>query len=63
MVVEIGADQAAVVASLFLQQQPLDVSVTADLAGIPRVLHILPTSDACGGKTRKKALGISTRTD
>ena len=63
MVVEVGAGQADAVASLFTKQQPLDVTVTPDLAGIPRAVHIRSAGRACGGKTRKKALGISTRTD
>jgi len=63
MVVEVGAGQAAVAASLFTQRQPLDVTAAADLAGIPRVLHVRRAQHACGGKIRKKALGIWTRTD
>lgn len=63
MVVEIGVGQADSVALLFTQRQLLDVTVTPDLAGIPRAIHIRCASRACGGKTRKKALGISTRTD
>ena len=63
MVVEVGAGQADAVALLFTQRQLLDVAVTPDLAGIPRAIHIRSAGRACGGKTRKKALGISTRTD
>lgn len=42
MVVEVGAGQAAAVTSIFTKRQPLGVAVTADLAGIPRALHIRP---------------------
>ncbi len=42
MVVEVGAGQAAAVASVFTERQPLAVAVTADLAGIPRALHVRP---------------------
>jgi release factor glutamine methyltransferase len=63
LVVEVGAGQADAVASLLCPQQPLDVDITPDLADIPRALHIRSAGHACGGKTRKKALGISTRTD
>jgi hypothetical protein len=63
MVVEVGVGQVDAVASLFTQGQLLDVAVTPDLAGIPRAIHIHSAGRACGGKIRKKALGISTRTD
>jgi release factor glutamine methyltransferase len=45
MVIEVGAGQADVVASL-LNEQPLDVTAARDLAGIPRALHIRPASRA-----------------
>lgn len=46
MVVEVGAGQADVVASLFTNKQPLDVSAACDLAQMPRVLHIRPAPRA-----------------
>ena len=46
MVVEVGAGQADLVASLFISKQPLDVTAARDLARIPRVLHIRPAPRA-----------------
>jgi release factor glutamine methyltransferase len=46
MVIEVGAGQADVVASLFTNKQPLDVTAARDLARIPRVLHIRPAPRA-----------------
>lgn len=46
MVVEVGAGQAHVAASLFTNKQPLDVTSARDLAGIPRALHIRPARRA-----------------
>jgi len=46
MVVEVGAGQADMVASLFTSKQPLDVIAARDLAGIPRALHIRPAPRA-----------------
>jgi release factor glutamine methyltransferase len=46
MVIEVGAGQADAVASLFTQAQPLDVTAAADLAGMPRALHIRPAPHA-----------------
>ena len=40
LVIEVGAGQAAAVAALFSQRQPLDVAAAPDLAGTQRVLHI-----------------------
>jgi len=46
LVVEVGAGQAAAVAALFSQQQPVDVTGASDLAGTPRALHIRPAGHA-----------------
>jgi release factor glutamine methyltransferase len=46
LVVELGAGQASAVSALFVQKQPLDVTATSDLAGIPRALHIRPAARA-----------------
>jgi release factor glutamine methyltransferase len=46
MVLEVGSGQAEAVASLFTHAQPLDVTAAADLAGMPRVLHIRPAPHA-----------------
>jgi release factor glutamine methyltransferase len=46
MVVEVGAGQAAAVAALFAQGQPLDVTAVPDLEGTPRALHIRPADHA-----------------
>jgi release factor glutamine methyltransferase len=46
LVIEIGAGQAAAVAALFRERQPVDVAASPDLAGIPRALHIRPASRA-----------------
>jgi release factor glutamine methyltransferase len=46
LVVEVGAGQAAAVAALFSQQQPVDVTGASDLAGTPRALHIRPAAHA-----------------
>jgi release factor glutamine methyltransferase len=46
LVVEVGAGQAAAVAALFSQQQPVDVTGACDLAGTPRALHIRPAAHA-----------------
>ena len=45
-VVEVGVGQAAAVAALFSQRQPLDVRTACDLAGIPRAAHIGPARRA-----------------
>lgn len=46
MVIEVGAGQADAAASLFTHAQPLDVTAAADLAGMPRALHIRPAPHA-----------------
>jgi release factor glutamine methyltransferase len=46
LVVEVGAGQAAAVAALFSQRQPLDVTAASDLAGTQRALHIRPAGRA-----------------
>jgi release factor glutamine methyltransferase len=46
MAVEVGAGQAAAVAALFAQGQPLDVTAVPDLEGTPRALHIRPADHA-----------------
>jgi len=46
LILEVGAQQADKVVSLFAREQPLDVTSTPDLAGTPRALHIRPAGHA-----------------
>jgi release factor glutamine methyltransferase len=46
MVIEVGADQADAVTSIFTYAQPLDVTAAADLSGRARALHIRPALHA-----------------
>jgi len=64
LLVEVGAGLAAAAAGLFSGTDLVVVSMPTDLAGIPRVLHVLRAADGSppSGPRAQKTLGLLTET-